>query len=247
MHYYNGIDAAKRIGISYKTLLRWIEKDKIRPEEGKTPTGQLVISGDQVEAARKEVLKERRLFVEDEMDIDISGQSETEIDIPEDLTTKVKALESQSAASGDLWQKTNAAMDTLGVLQENLRFEVVSQLGKFATIIKEQDERLKKLTDRIEQLESKKQIPQPPAELKLPADHVWLSGFADQHNISRNEARHLYDIHAIHGQPISKSARSYKHIAISYRGKRDFYIQFHKHSAFLRCDTCPHDESRQSD
>ena len=53
MHYYNGQAAAKRIGISYKTLLRWIEKGKITPEEGKTPTGQLVISDDQVEAARK--------------------------------------------------------------------------------------------------------------------------------------------------------------------------------------------------
>jgi predicted site-specific integrase-resolvase len=37
MHYYNGISAAKRIGISYKTLLRYIEKGKIRPEEAKTP------------------------------------------------------------------------------------------------------------------------------------------------------------------------------------------------------------------
>ncbi|HEY4033335.1 MAG TPA: hypothetical protein VGL94_05155, partial [Ktedonobacteraceae bacterium] len=95
---------------------------------------------------------------------------------------------------------------------------------------------------RVEQLESKKQVPQPPAELKLPEDHVWLSDFADQHNISRNEARHLYDIHAIHGQPISKGTRSYKHIAIGPKGRRDFWIQFHKHSAFLSCDTCEHEE-----
>jgi polyhydroxyalkanoate synthesis regulator phasin len=93
MHYYNGQAAAKRIGISYKTLLRWIEKGKIRPEEAKTPTGQLVISGDQVEAARKEVLKERSLFREDEIAIDTSGQPQTEIDMPENLTAKVKALE----------------------------------------------------------------------------------------------------------------------------------------------------------
>ncbi|HEY4034104.1 MAG TPA: hypothetical protein VGL94_09100 [Ktedonobacteraceae bacterium] len=98
MHYHNGIDAAKRIGISYKTLLRWIEKDKIRPEEAKTPTGQLVISGDQVEAARKEVLKERSLFIEYEIAIDTSGQPQTEVDMPEDLAVKVKALELQVAA-----------------------------------------------------------------------------------------------------------------------------------------------------
>src|SRR5437588_3501140 len=97
MHYYNGIDAAKRIGISYKTLLRWIEKGKIRPEEAKTPTGQLVISGDQVEAARIEVLKERSLFREDEIAIDTSGQPQTEIDMPENLAVKVKALEHEVA------------------------------------------------------------------------------------------------------------------------------------------------------
>jgi polyhydroxyalkanoate synthesis regulator phasin len=97
MHYYNGQAAAKCIGISYKTLLRWIEKGKIRPEEAKTPTGQLVISGDQVEAARKEVLKERSLFIEDEIAIDTSGQPQTDVDIPEDLAVKVKALEDEVA------------------------------------------------------------------------------------------------------------------------------------------------------
>src|ERR1700704_4278639 len=176
MHYYNGIDAAKRIGISYKTLLRWIEKGKIRPEEAKTPTGQLVISGDQVEAARKEVLKERSLFGEDEIAIDSSGQPQTEIDMPEDLVAELS----------DRWQNTRAAMDTLETLQETLKFEVTTQLSKFATIIKEQGEQISRLTARVEQLESKKQVPQPPAELKLPEDHVWLSDFADQHYISRN-------------------------------------------------------------
>ena len=90
MHYYNGQSAAQRIGISYKTLLRWIEKGKIRPEEAKTPTGQLVISGDQVEAARKEVQRERSLFGEDEIAIDISGQPQTGTDIPENLAVKVE-------------------------------------------------------------------------------------------------------------------------------------------------------------
>ncbi|HEX3641777.1 MAG TPA: hypothetical protein VHV10_10840 [Ktedonobacteraceae bacterium] len=197
MHYYNGQSAAQRIGISYKTLLRWIEKGKIRPEEGKTPTGQLVISGDQVEAARKEVQRERSLFVEDEIAIDTSGQLQTEIDMPEDLAVKVKALEDEVAD----------------------------------------------LKARVEQLESKKQVPQPPAELKLPEDHVWLSEFADLHYISRNEAQHLYDIHMIHGQPISRTAKSRKHIAIGAKGRRDFYVQLHTRDDFRACDDCPHEES----
>jgi DNA-binding transcriptional MerR regulator len=200
MHYYNGQAAAKRIGISYKTLLRWIEKGKIRPEEGKTPTGQLVISGDQVEAARKEVLKERSLFIEDEIAIDTSGQPQTEVDMPEDLVVKVKDLEDEVA----------------------------------------------ELKARVEQLESKRQAPQPPAELKLPEDHVWLSGFADQHYVPRNEAQRLYDIHMIHGQPISRSAKSRKYIAIGEKGKRDFWVQMHTRPDFRACDDCPHEESRQN-
>ena len=195
MHYYNGIDAAKRIGINYKTLLRWIEKGKIRPEEGKTPTGQLVISGDQVESARKEVLKERSLFGQDEIAIDTSGQPQTEVDMPEDLAAKVKALEHEVAD----------------------------------------------LKARVEQLESKKPVQQPPSELKLPDGHTWLSDFADQHYVPRNEAQRLYDIHMIHGQPISKSAKSRKYIAIGAKGRHDFYVQLHTRDDFRTCDDCPHE------
>jgi hypothetical protein len=63
VHYYNGISAAKRIDISYKTLLRYIEKGRIVPEEAKTPTGQLVIGEDQVESLRLEIQKERDMFL----------------------------------------------------------------------------------------------------------------------------------------------------------------------------------------
>ena len=130
------------------------------------------------------------------------------------------------------------AIDTSGQPQTD-----VDMLEDLAAKVKALEHEVAELKARVEQLESKKQVPQPPAELRLPEDHVWLSDFADQHNISRNEARHLYDIHAISGQPISKSARSYKHIAIGQKGRRDFYIQFQKHSAFLPCDDCPHTKS----
>jgi hypothetical protein len=186
------------------------------------------------------------LFGEDEIAIDTSGQPQTDVDMPEDLAAKVKALENEVAASRDLWQKTNAAMDTIGVLQESLRFEVVSQLGKLATIIKEQDEQISKLRARVEQLESKKQVLQPPSELRLPEDHVWLSDFADQHYVPRNEAQRLYDIHMIHGQPISKSAKGRKYIAIGTKGKRDFWVQLHARPDFRACDDCPHEECGQT-
>ncbi|SRR6266571_749997 len=112
------------------------------------------------------------------------------------------------------------------------------------------------LTARVAELESqladlqataaKKQGQQPPDELKLPDGHIWLSDFADQHYISRNEAQHLYEIHAIHGQPISKSAKSRKYIAIGPKGKHDFWVQLHTRADYVTCDDCPHEESGQS-
>jgi len=83
---------------------------------------------------------------------------------------------------------------------------------------------------------------QPPSELKLPEDHVWLSDFADLHYISRNEAQHLYEIHAIHGQPISKTAKGHKHIAIGPKGRHDFWVQLHTRPDYQTCDNCPHKE-----
>ena len=106
--------------------------------------------------------------------------------------------------------------------------------------IKELETQVAELRARVEQLESKKPIQQPPAELRLPVDHVWLSDFADQHYVPRNEARRLYDIHMIHGQPISRSAKSRKYIAIGATGKRDFYVQLHTRDDFRACDDCPH-------
>jgi hypothetical protein len=102
------------------------------------------------------------------------------------------------------------------------------------------------LTARIVALESQlatgvhKPVQPPPGELKLPEGHVWLSDIADQHYISRNEAQHLYEIHAIHGQPISKSAKSRKYIAIGAKGRHDFWVQLHTRDDYVTCDDCPH-------
>lgn len=238
MHYYNGIDAAKRIGINYKTLLRWIERGKVRPEEGKTPTGQLVISGDQVEAARREVQRERSLFAEDEIAIDINGQAQTEADMPE----------AQYAKLLNLWQETRTVMDNLALLQENLKFEVTTQLSKFVTILKEQDERIEKLTARVATLESqlqglqtagpKKRVPPKPDE-EAPEGFTYLSDFCTQHYVPYQAGADLFP-RAIHGQHITVQRR--KHAVIGPRGKHDFYVQLHTRDDFRACDDCPHEE-----
>lgn len=93
MHYYNGLSAAKRIGISYKTLLRYIEKRRIIPEEGKTPTGQLVISEDQVEALRLEIQRERAMFRHPQTNTSSNRQTETDRDsLPLTDTTLTEAV-----------------------------------------------------------------------------------------------------------------------------------------------------------
>lgn len=95
MHYHNGISAARRIGISYKTLLRYIEKGRIVPEEDKTLTGQLVISEDQVESLRIEVQRERDMFKRPHAGMPGSRQHETPMDtqeIPLTDTTLNEAL-----------------------------------------------------------------------------------------------------------------------------------------------------------
>ena len=106
--------------------------------------------------------------------------------------------------------------------------------------------RMATLESQLAELSStgaRKPVQPPPSELRLPEDHVWLSDFSDQHYISRNEAQRLYEIHAIHGQPLSRTAKSHKYIAIGEKGKRDFWVQLHTRADFRACDDCPHEES----
>lgn len=108
MHYYNGLSAAEHIGISYKTLLRWIEKGRIVPEESKTPTGQLVISENQVEQARIEWQMEQARFIKPKSQTvsDVQSQRDDDIDSlmdqVQDLDRRVSHLEAaQSRPSID--------------------------------------------------------------------------------------------------------------------------------------------------
>jgi len=122
--------------------------------------------------------------------------------------------------------------------------ETQDRLSALESQVSELTARVVILESQLAELSSigaRKQIQQPSVELKLPEGHVWLSDFADQHYISRNEAQHLYEIHAIHGQPISKSAKGRKYIAIGPKGRHDFYVQLHTRADFVTCDDCPHE------
>lgn len=61
MPFYNASQAAKYIGVSDKTIRRWLAQGKITAT--KTKTGQLAITASEVERLRQEVEQERTLFI----------------------------------------------------------------------------------------------------------------------------------------------------------------------------------------
>lgn len=117
---------------------------------------------------------------------------------PGETQDKLEALEAQYTKLLNLWQETRAAMDNIDLLQENLKFEVTTQLNKFATLLKEQDELIEKLTARVklleEQLQAKKAPRQHKTSIALPDDFVWLSDFCAQHFVPYQAAEELFPI-----------------------------------------------------
>jgi excisionase family DNA binding protein len=89
MQYHNGLSAAKRIGISYKTLLRWVEKGKLKAEHSES--GRLLISEEQVEHFRLEIEREKAQFGQSQTPDDRQSQAER------DILAKLDALEKRVA------------------------------------------------------------------------------------------------------------------------------------------------------
>ena len=166
---------------------------------------------------------------------------------PGETQDRLTALEAQYTKLLNLWQETRAAMDNIDLLQENLKFEVTAQLNKFATLLKEQDERIEKLTARVklleEQLQAKKAPRQHKTSIALPDDFVWLSDFCAQHFVPYQAAEVLFP-HAIRGQKIKSGRRLVP--MIGPKGRRDFWVQMHNRPDFRSCDDCPHEENGQT-
>jgi hypothetical protein len=72
-----------------------------------------------------------------------------------------------------------------------------------------------------------------------PEGFTWLNDFADLHGMSRNEANRRWQSGMIAGQKIHTGKRRAP-VAISTKGKRDFWVQFHELEGFRTCDECPH-------
>lgn len=209
--YISIAEAARRIGLSDKTIRRAIHAGKL---EARYPHKNRAEVSLQALHAWYSTLYVR----------------------PGETEDRLAALESQATILINQWQKTREAIDILEVLQETLKFEVVTQLGKFATILKEQGERLEQIEKQLTDLQSKKKTP-PKLDTALPDGFVWLSDFCIQHYVPYPVTLKLFP-HAIHGQKIGSYRRNYP--ALGPRGRRDFWIQLHDRPDFRACDDCPH-------
>lgn len=114
-----------------------------------------------------------------------------------------------------------------------------TQVAMLYAQVQEQAGELTELQRFVEKEPSKRTLPKP--EDTLPTDFTWLADFASQHFIPYQEAERLYKVAAIHGQKITVSGRRAP-IAISKRGRRDFWVQLHMYPDFRSCDDCPHDK-----
>jgi polyhydroxyalkanoate synthesis regulator phasin len=209
--YISIAEAARRLGdVSEKTIRRAIHAGKLHARYPQPNRAEVLLS-------------------------DLEAWNSARVIRPGETEAKLKDLERQINALSDQWHKTREAIENIDLLQENLKFEVITQLNKFVTILREQDERIATLESQVTALQSKKA----PRQTTLPDGFVWLSDFADLHCVPRNEAQRLYDIHAIHGQKIGPARRNYP--AIAAKGRHDFWVQMHTRPDFRSCDDCPHE------
>jgi predicted site-specific integrase-resolvase len=72
--HYNATQAAKIIGISDKTIRRWLQAGKVQAK--KTASGQIAISANEVERLRLETIEERAQFLPS---LDITGHDQNTI------------------------------------------------------------------------------------------------------------------------------------------------------------------------
>jgi hypothetical protein len=77
MRYYTAAQAAKEIGVSDKTLRRWVTPDKktkkVKLASERTPSNRLKIAESEVLRLKQEVEQERSQFIASEQELDMSG------------------------------------------------------------------------------------------------------------------------------------------------------------------------------
>jgi predicted site-specific integrase-resolvase len=153
--YVSIAEAARRLGnVSEKTIRRAVHAGKLHARYLQPNRAEVLLS-------------------------DLEAWNSARVMRPGETEEKLKDLERQINALSDQWKKTREAIENVDLLQENLKFEVTTQLSKFVIILKEQDERIEKLTALVkvleEQLQAKKVPKQPKIDTTLPDGFVWLS------------------------------------------------------------------------
>jgi DNA-binding transcriptional MerR regulator len=95
MRYYTAAQAAKEIGVSDKTLRRWVTPDKtgkVKLASERTPSNRLKIAESDVLRLKQEVELEHSQFVVSEQELDMSGH---DVQV---LETRIEELEQEVAA-----------------------------------------------------------------------------------------------------------------------------------------------------
>jgi DNA-binding transcriptional MerR regulator len=95
MRYYTAAQAAKEIGVSDKTLRRWVTPDKtgkVKLASERTPSNRLKIAESDVLRLKQEVELEHSQFVVSEQELDTSGH---DVQV---LETRIEELEQEVAA-----------------------------------------------------------------------------------------------------------------------------------------------------
>ena len=187
MPFYNASQAAKRIGVSDKTVRRWLAQGKITAT--KTKTGQLAIAASEVERLRQEVEQERTLFI-------MPGPILTSLDSTRyeqtaDVESVVEKLEDKFTVLGQQFVELRAIVTTqaakIQILQqkvETLHSIAIDAKNRPVSVPSTQNTSVPAKGPEIASTEARNTVP-----AELPSGTVSAIEFAAWHNVHRTTIR----------------------------------------------------------
>lgn len=224
--YVNIMEAARRCGLSDKTIRRAVAAHKLPVQRPKPNVVLIAVTDLEAWHNLKADATEQRLA---------------------DLEQRIAECQKDYLA---LMERTIAFQDNLTIAQETEKYNTVQQLHQMMEVIKIQDEHIaalerqvQALTEQLGQVTGHEQPDLPGQPLKPLAEVMHLNQFADLHGMGHNESEQLWKRGFIKGQREPKQGRKRGLILIDSEGMRDFWVQFHDRLDFRACDHCPHQDN----
>lgn len=205
--FYNASQAAKRIGISDRTIRRWLKPDKrgkVKLASTRTESGQLAIAVSDVERLRLEVEEERTQFDTPTRTYAMPRQATPTHDI-DTLTARLTQLEHQLPEITVLTRE-------LGKWQAKVDVQA-ARIAELERRITEQEEHINDLRCYIAEVEAryflhdtlKSEKPQiSPTPTDLPPGTLHSSEFADQLGLKRTVFDSMMK-NGIAGEPLERT------------------------------------------